>query len=276
MDRRSIYTVYASQALRAMAFDYLVNSACSDGTPADSSYCSTIRATMQAEQDIVDLQLRAYNVRDLGGIRGALAAAAAYREDLRWAARALRELHRLPIWLGLQLALLSSLAMLYLILPIDIISEASYLFWMPVSMTRSHQGTCNTARSLWNIARPTAPSTYIHAVASFPWLSAKAKSLRPLSPARRSPAHPTPHPPRRRFWGRSAWSTTSSSFPSSSPGMWIRVHGIARRARARAQQQALREIPTVRPLLTAADARRDHLFTGGQSGGAGWCGASKG
>ncbi len=131
MDRRSIYTVYASQALRTMAYDCLVSLVPGDSANANSTICAPNLATIQAEQDIVDLNLRAYNARELGGVRGALAAAASYREDLRWAARAFREAHRLPVWLGLQLALLSTLALLYLVLPVDILSEAIPSFQRP-------------------------------------------------------------------------------------------------------------------------------------------------
>ena len=124
MDRRKIYTVYASQALRNMAYEILVGMSFSDGKTLAMDCCSAFRAKLQAEQDAVDLGLQAYNQRDWGRRGGAVAAAVSYREDLRWAARALRELHRLPLRLGLQLALLLGLALLYLIMPIDIFSEA--------------------------------------------------------------------------------------------------------------------------------------------------------
>jgi hypothetical protein len=133
MDRRKIYTVYASQALRNMAFEILIGAGNQAGNAFSNQLCSAFRSKIQAEQDAVDLQLQAYNQCDWGRGGGAVAAAASYREDLRWAARALRELHRLPWRLGLQLAGFLCLALLYLILPIDIFSEARFglFFWAP-------------------------------------------------------------------------------------------------------------------------------------------------
>ena len=124
MDRRKIYTVYASQALRTMAFELLVASGCMNDSSGGDNSCIAFRSKLQAEQDCIDLQLQAYNARESRSKWGAIATAMSYREDLRWAARALRELHRLPLLLGLRLALLSSLALVYLVLPIDIFSEA--------------------------------------------------------------------------------------------------------------------------------------------------------
>lgn len=128
MDRRKIYTVYASQALRTMAYEMLVGAGCSVDSAAGDDSGSTLQAKLQAEQDCVDLQLQAYNFRESGNRKGAMATAMTYREDLRWAARALRELHRLPVQLIVQLVLLSSLAILYLVVPMDIFSEARSFF----------------------------------------------------------------------------------------------------------------------------------------------------